>query len=275
MKKVINMTTKTPSNHYFQIGEVAKALGISRRMILNYEVQNVLTPDYIDKKSGYRYYTADNIVHIRIIRLLQNLGLSLAEIRDYFENTDKLSEQIDRLTMLRNELEGYITQLTLRKKQVVLEIHRVTILSFKAYCCDFNNEDLAAKTASLRNTFINATMLYSLDHNNKNCMQISRHSYQSGIHMIPVVNDSQGEKIKKIDQIDGFCIYYRGPYEKFSLVYEQLLDYANKNNCDCADYFLNIFMEGPPTHGEHKEAYITQIVLPIVQEVRDISAAAF
>lgn len=70
MKKVINMTTKTPSNRYFQIGEVAKALGISRRMILNYEVQNVLTPDYIDKKSGYRYYTADNIVHIRIIRLL-------------------------------------------------------------------------------------------------------------------------------------------------------------------------------------------------------------
>ena len=92
---------------------------------------------------------------------------------------------------------------------------------------------------------------------------------------IPVVNDSQGEKIKKIDQIDGFCIYYRGPYEKFPLVYEQLLDYANKNNCDCADYFLNIFMEGPPTHGGHKEAYITQIVLPIVQEVRDISAAAF
>ena len=28
-------------------------------------------------------------------------------------------------------------------------------------------------------------------------------------------------------------------------------------------YFRNIYMEGPPTHGTNKDAYITQVALPI------------
>ena len=86
----------------FQIGEVAKALGVSRRMILNYEEQGLLTPDRKNPDSGFRYYSADNMVHIRLIRALQNLGLSLGEIKEYFGNSDTLGEQIDRLVLLRN-----------------------------------------------------------------------------------------------------------------------------------------------------------------------------
>ena len=37
----------------FQIGEVAKALGVSRRMILNYEEQGLLTPDLKNPDSGF------------------------------------------------------------------------------------------------------------------------------------------------------------------------------------------------------------------------------
>ena len=98
----------------FQVGEVAKALGVSRRMILNYEEQGLLTPDRKNPDSGFRYYSADNMVHIRLIRALQNLGLSLGEIKEYFGNSDTLGEQIDRLVLLRNQLDQHIAQLRLR-----------------------------------------------------------------------------------------------------------------------------------------------------------------
>ena len=48
------------------------------------------------------------MVHIRLIRALQNLGLSLGKSREYFGNSDTLGEQIDRLVLLRNQLDQYI-----------------------------------------------------------------------------------------------------------------------------------------------------------------------
>lgn len=78
------------NKNLYQIGEVTKMLGVTRRMLLNYEGLGLLTPAYKNESSGFRYYSADNIVHIRIIKVLQGLGLSLSEINKYFNNTEKL-----------------------------------------------------------------------------------------------------------------------------------------------------------------------------------------
>ena len=97
----------------FQIGEVTKALGVTRRMLINYEELGLLTPAVRHDNRGFRYYSADNMVHIRIIRTLQDLGLSLSEIRSYFDDTTHLDEQISRLILLRSQLNQYIAQLQL------------------------------------------------------------------------------------------------------------------------------------------------------------------
>ena len=80
------------NKNLYQIGEVTKMLGVTRRMLLNYEDLGLLTPAYKNESSGFRYYSADNIVHIRIIKVLQRLGLSLSEINKYFNNTEKLDD---------------------------------------------------------------------------------------------------------------------------------------------------------------------------------------
>ena len=41
------------------IGEAAKALEVTRRMILNYEDKGLILPDQRDGINGNRYYTAD------------------------------------------------------------------------------------------------------------------------------------------------------------------------------------------------------------------------
>lgn len=50
---------------------------------------------------------------------------------------------------------------------------------------------------------------------------------------------------------------------EFPLVHEQLLAYAREHDMTPHGYFRHIYMEGPPTHGENKEAYVTQVALPI------------
>ena len=84
------------------IGEIAKSLGITRRIILNYEEKNLLQADVKDGATGNRYYLADSLTKIRTIRVLQNLGLSLDDIQAYYDGTTDMEHMIERLEKLRD-----------------------------------------------------------------------------------------------------------------------------------------------------------------------------
>lgn len=161
------------NKNLYQIGEVTKMLGVTRRMLLNYEDLGLLTPAYKNESSGFRYYSADNIVHIRIIKVLQGLGLSLSEINKYFNNTEKLEDVIERMTALRSQLDLCIAQLQLRQSQTSEpDIRFITLPSFTAFCQEFKDSDLTKKTEDLRKTFIEATKKYQLDTAGKMCTEV-------------------------------------------------------------------------------------------------------
>ena len=75
----------------FSIGEIAKALGVTRRIILHYEERGLIRPDGRDGATGNRYYTIDTFTQLRSIRSLQNLGLTLDEIRAGIETLKPVS----------------------------------------------------------------------------------------------------------------------------------------------------------------------------------------
>ena len=76
----------------FSIGEIAKALGVTRRIILHYEERGLIEPDKRDDATNNRYYTIDTFTKLRSIRSLQNLGLTLDE-----DSMRKVTERIIEL----------------------------------------------------------------------------------------------------------------------------------------------------------------------------------
>lgn len=80
------------SNKLMSVGEMAKALGITRRMILNYEAKGLLPPDEKEGETSNRYYTADSLTRARTIRVLQNLGLSLDEVKAYYDGATNIAD---------------------------------------------------------------------------------------------------------------------------------------------------------------------------------------
>ena len=103
--------------HLLSIGEVAKSLHITRRILLNYEDKGLVHPDVKEGKGGNRYYTTDTVTRIRAIRRLQTLGISLDEIKLYFEDAADLRDIIARLEKLRDELNLCIEKLQLRVRE--------------------------------------------------------------------------------------------------------------------------------------------------------------
>ena len=100
----------------FSIGEIARALGVTRRIILHYEERGLIEPDKRDDATNNRYYTIDTFTKLRSIRSLQNLGLTLDEIRDYYNDSTDLMPLIRRMEEMRDQLNLNIEKLYERAK---------------------------------------------------------------------------------------------------------------------------------------------------------------
>ena len=75
-------------DHLLSIGEMAEANHISIPTLRLYDRMGLLKPSYRDAESNYRYYDIRQTSRLDIIRYLQNLGMSLAEIQALLEKED-------------------------------------------------------------------------------------------------------------------------------------------------------------------------------------------
>ena len=151
------------NRNLFSIGEIAKAVGITRKIILNYETKGLITPDKKDGATSNRYYTIDTFTQIRTIRVFQNLGLSLDEIREYFYGTSDLKPMIDRLEKMKDELILTIEKLKERTQKKGDVIREITIEPQTIYCRVYNSTSIADKTNLLRDTALEAMRLHGTD----------------------------------------------------------------------------------------------------------------
>lgn len=72
----------------FKIGEVAKMFHISMGTLRHYEQLGLLKPEYIDDRTGYRYYGASQFEVLNTIRYLRVLDIPLSEIAYFINNRD-------------------------------------------------------------------------------------------------------------------------------------------------------------------------------------------
>jgi Cu(I)-responsive transcriptional regulator len=115
-----------------QIGEAARASGVSAKMIRHYESIG-LVPEPDRRDSNYRDYGAEDVHRLGFVHRARDLGFSVAEIRDLLRlwaNRGRSSREVKALTLSHiRELEAKIT---------ALEEMRAT-LSHLAHCCDGDN----------------------------------------------------------------------------------------------------------------------------------------
>ncbi len=107
------------NEEYLSITEMAKLRNVTSETLRYYDRIGLLKPDYIDPKNGYRYYSVRKSEKLGVIRELRELGMSIEEIQDYFDDCNLkksvqiMSNQYDKLRSEINEkllLSGKIAQ---------------------------------------------------------------------------------------------------------------------------------------------------------------------
>lgn len=257
---------KKHDDSLFQIGEVTRLLGVSRKALLVYEDQGLLTPAVKNELSGYRYYTADNITQIRAIRTLQSLGLSLKEVKEYYYDSTNIDKHLQRLQELRAMLDRNIQTLQVRAaKRGDLTVRKTTLPQQVCYCRRYLCADVAEAAIKLRDTYIAAarTEKMSMVARMFTMRMASDPDKLDLLCCIPVDSSFNGPERTEFAETAALCIYYRGPYEGTAEAIRALTAYIQENNIETAGPFRSIYLEGPPNRGENSGDYITQVAVPV------------
>ena len=233
----------------FQIGEVAKIIGVTRKTILVYEDMGLLTPAVKDEETGYRYYTADNMTQIRSIRSLQNLGLSLKEVEEYYYDTRNMDKHLARLYELRAMLDRNIQMLQVRSaKRGDLTVRKVTLPQQVCYCRRYQCADVADAAIKLRDTYIAAARTGKMSMASR--MFTVRMAQEADVLdllcCIPVEDSFDGPERVEFAATPALCIYYRGPYEGTPTAMRALDAYIRENGFEFAGGELPLCLSRGP-----------------------------
>ena len=265
---------KKHNEELFQIGEVAKILGVTRKAILVYEDMGLLTPAVKDEESGYRYYSADNMTQIRSIRSLQALGLSLKEVAEYYYDMENIDAHLQRLMDLRTALDRNIQMFQVRSaRQGDMTVHKTSLARQVCFSRRYQCRDTAEAAIKLRDTYIAAarTGKMSMIARMFTMRMTPNPEVLDIMCCIPVEDGFDGPERMEFAETSALCIYYRGPYEGTVTAIRALEKHAKENGIETTGPFRSIYIEGPPNRGETSRDYITQVAVPIKAKNKDIT----
>ena len=266
----------------FKIGEFSKITQVSVRMLRYYDEQKLLIPVSVDKITGYRLYSAEQIEQLHRIVLLRDMGFGVKEIKEITKAWDpdllksNLLEQIKKTEEgIRYEqgklkqIQGYLMDLNSQNKKmniqiVMKQLPRQNVISLRRivpnYYCESElweeiGNHLGNKNAEAVQSF---SIYHDTDYREQEvdievCIATTE-QHALGTNLIY-------RQVEQVEQAACFMIY--GPYSNIGIAYkefafwlEQHSEYqmAGENRQIC-----HVSM----CHTSNPEEYITELQIPL------------
>lgn len=89
---------------FLNIGEVAKATGLTKKAIRYYQDTGLISPA-VNSDNNYREYSEEDVARLKVIRTLRRLDLTAAEILEALSSPERLAEVLRRrIAAIREEI---------------------------------------------------------------------------------------------------------------------------------------------------------------------------
>lgn len=102
--------------HFFTIKQAAKKINMTSETLRHYDRIGLVQP-YKDKKTGYRYYSEQDLIQLQTIELLKTMDLTLMEIKNILEE-NQLNRIIALLKQAEKKADEKIINLQNAKKRI-------------------------------------------------------------------------------------------------------------------------------------------------------------
>ncbi len=266
----------------FTIGQFSRITGLTIKTIRLYHEKGLLSPGWIDQKTGYRYFDNRSVEQARAIVYLRELAFPLAEIKEILGNFEEEADILTFLIKHRQSIQSRLEQLgkiasaldeIIQKEQEAkmmleegnfkveereLEEVQVAGIRWKGRYADTGKA--LQQLGKLAGRYIRGkpmNLYYDDEYKEEDadiesCFPV-RGMKQSGaltLHRLP------GGQCA--------CLIHRGPYDQLSRSYAKIMDYVQRKSYAVLPPFREVYIKGPGMifRGNPKK-YLTEIQIMI------------
>lgn len=109
----------------FTVGDFARLAQVSKRLLRYYDEIGLFEPCHIDKFTGYRFYSVEQMAELNRILALKDLGLSLDQIRAVLSDNISTDELQGMLLLKKAEIEQQLMAELQRVRAIENRIHAI------------------------------------------------------------------------------------------------------------------------------------------------------
>jgi effector-binding domain-containing protein len=267
----------------FKIGDFSKLSFTTVKTLHYYDEIGLLKPVKVDRFTGYRYYSADQLPRLNYIIALKNLGLSLDDITTLITN-DLTSHQIRDIFLLKKgELQQRVSEEQRRLDQVeklLRQIEKEGKMPEYQVVIKKVEPQLFASIRTILPTYGDVGPLYE---------ELIGHLYGSGgkfagpttfichdpefkekdvdveagvpiAEAIPTTNRIKVYELPAMEQ--AACTIHKGPYENIGEAYNALMAWIQENGYQIIGNDRELYLTSP-ADTQNPNEYVTEIQFPV------------
>ena len=267
----------------FKIGDFAKLNKVTVKTLRHYDSLGLLKPQKIDSFTGYRYYSASQMLVLNRILSLKDIGFSLDEISlilkknmdseqiqtllelKHSEILDRVRNEQERLSRIQNFIKMCKQEEYIMKYDVVLkEVESVRVASLRDTIPTYSEqghlwEELVEHIQKHGAKIVPPCMVIYHDPGYK------ENSVDAEV-VEPIEGELPGTDRIQVRMLEGVkemaCVVHKGSYETLHLAYNAISQWIEDNNYEISGPHRELYLKGEWITSDTNE-YITEIQFPV------------
>ena len=265
-----------------RIGDFSRLSRVSVKALRYYDEIGLLKPIEVDRFTGYRYYSAEQLPRLNGIVALKDLGLSLVEVSQLLDENlaadrmasilrSKQAELEQRLQESQGQLarlEEWLSTLEREVKMpayevVVKKVDRQTVVSVRDVIPTYS--DVGRLFGEIFG-YLGSQGINPIGPPLAICHDDEYREKDVDMEaVVPVANKVPGNKRVKFKELPAVaqmaCVVHHGGYDSISQAYNAVMSWIDKNGYRITDHDREIYLQGP---GQVEPlSYVTEIQLPV------------
>lgn len=268
----------------FSIGDVAKLFHISVSSLRHYEQAGLLSPEWTDPATGYRYYSTRQFEVLNTIRYLRALDMPLSQIGDFLKNRD-----IDRIEEKLRLQKQAVIQKQLELQRIERKIDNRLRQLHTARTCELGTIELV-RAPQTRIVWIDAPMkihgfldmeipIRQLDKSgteglvflgkvgvgiSAEHLLLGEFTHYDGVFLVLDDDDQYDGSTLTLPEATCARIRFRGSHTEAPAQYARLIAFIQERKMNIAGFSREITMIDYGITGD-TDKFVTEIQLPVSQ----------
>lgn len=266
----------------FSIGEMAKLFQLSVSSIRHYEALGLLTPEYVDPATGYRYFGPRQFEVFNTIRYLRALDMPLEEIADFLHNRDvdkmedmlrgqkaAVAEKRRELRRIERKIDAQLRRLHDAQASTLGEIEFLQAPACRLFWVEdsltmHNSDDIELSTSRLAEAQAEASIFLGKVGFGISQRHLQQHSYEryDGVFLLLDEADRFDGDVIELPAAPCVRVRFRGHHLQSPEQYRRLETYMDAHGLTVCGFSREITIIDQGLTSD-TEKFVTEITIPV------------